>query len=202
MVTTAGDVIRAAYRRARGVNSGDPVTPNLEAEALAKLQAIVLSLPGVEKWIEVDTDEDYTAGENERIRVTTLDDVIVTIPDAFPSSHRVILCCNQITLACEGFDDRSPKDGARVAISDQFSDDQAIFYFRADIAQWTRADGLTTASEMPLSADMDRYLIAMLAADLADFPLDPQTAALAIEGRQRSFSRYTQSRGSHRADYF
>jgi hypothetical protein len=190
MVTTVARIIERSTRFLSGVNSADPLTPNLEAEAVAQLQAMILSLPGMTHWINVDTDADYTAGANERIRVTTLDDIIVTVPDAFASSSTVLWCCNQTTLRCEGYSDRAPKDGERVAISDQFSDDQAMFYFRADIAQWTRADGLARDSEIPLNADFDEALAAMLAMRLAPASVTSVAAMIAAEGRSRMRARF------------
>lgn len=200
MVTTVGDIVLQAHRRAGLIQGDDALLPSEQNNAIVTLQTIILSLPGMANWIDVDTDADYTAGENERIRVTTSDPVTITVSDSVASSSRIILCCNQITLACEGYDDRAPRDGARVGISDSYSDAHATYYYRADIAQWTPATGLTVSSEIPLSADMDRYLVSMLALELG--ATDPLTVALAQEGRQRMWTRYNQDLGKAVVSYF
>jgi hypothetical protein len=199
MVTTCRDIVTRAYRMAgglrdqrRGLDATDAST------ALADLQMIVLSLPGMMHWTDVDTAVDYTAGENERVRVTSANPTVVTIPGSVSSARKVLYCCNQISLACDGYDDRAPKDGARVAVSDELSDTQAIYFYRSDIAQWTRADALTLVSECPLNADMDLYLAARLAGLLcaADAqPVPPLTAALITESTQKMRARYGKRQG-------
>jgi len=199
MVTTCRDIITRAYRMAgglrdqrRGLDATDAST------ALADLQMLVLSLPGMTHWAEVETAVDYTAGENERVRLTANTPVTITLPDTFTSSRTILFCCNQFEIACDGYPDRAPKDGARVHVSDVYSDASATYFYRLDIAQWTRADALTLASEIPLSADMDIYLSARLAGLLctADAqPIPPLTAGLITESTQKMRARYGKRQG-------
>lgn len=191
MVTLVSTVVRDAFREAGLIGVGEYPTPNEEADAIRNLQSMILSLPGMVSWTEVEIEAAYTAGENERIRVITTDAVTITVPEAVASSRRILWCCNQITLACEGYDDRAPMDGARVAIADAYSDASAVYYYRADIAQWTPATDLTRDSEMPLNADMDRHLTAMLAATLSP-DVAPSTSALVTEGNLRMQRRFDQ----------
>ncbi len=200
MVTTVADTVRDAYRLGGLLGPGEEPTPNEESLAIRHLQTLILALPGMQHWTEVETAEDYTAGENQRVRVTTQDAVTVTVPDAVTSARTVLWCCNQTELVCEGYDDRAPQDGARVSIADVYSDDHATFYYRADIAQWTLATSLARASEIPLSADMDRYLAAILAVQMGSTV--PTAVSLNTEGRQRMWTRYTQKRAHARVDYF
>lgn len=189
MVTTCGDIIKEAYRLAAKLGGDDELLPSEYNTALIKLQNVILSAPGMGHWIEVEADGDYTAGENERVRVITDDAVTITVPTSVVSSQRLLWCCNQVTLVCEGYADRAPKDGAKVHVSDAFGDDAATYFYRADIAQWTAARDLTRDSEVPFSADMDRYLAAMLADDLTP-DLHPKHAMTAEEGRRRFRARY------------
>jgi len=199
MVTKCRDIITRAYRMAgglrdlrRGLDATDAST------ALTDLQMLVLSLPGMTHWTEVETAVNYTAGENERVRVTSNSATVITIPGAVSSARTQLYCCNQIVLVCDGYPDRAPQDGARVCVSDEFSDAVAIYYYRADIAQWTPAIGLTLDSEVPLNADMDIYLAARLAGLLctADAqPVPPITAALITESTQKMRARYGKRQG-------
>lgn len=188
-VTTVRDIITDAGERAGLIaDGGFSLRPSEANRALRVLQRLVLNLPGANWWIEVDTDEDYTAGENERIRVTVDSPVSVTVPDTFASSNRVLWCCNQITLACSDYENRAPKDGARVHLSDLYSDGKATFFYRGDIAQWTRADELTLDSECPLSAEFDEGLAAMLAVRLG--VVNPVTLAMAQAAEAKMRARF------------
>jgi len=198
-VTTCRDIITRAYRMAgglrdqrRGLDATDAST------ALADLQMIVLSLPGMTHWKDVDTAADYTAGENERVRVTSGNETVITIPGSVSSARSLLYCCNQVSLVCEGYADRAPTDGARVCVTDEISDTAATYFYRSDIAQWSRADALTLDTECPLSADMDMYLAARLAGLLctADAqPVPPITAALIAESTPKMRARYGKRQG-------
>lgn len=192
MTTTVRDIIADAWERA-GVNTdgGYSLSPRELTQALRIFQKMVLNLPGMSWWVEVDAAADYTAGENERVRVTTASAVTITVPTSVASSQRLISCCNQVTLVCTGYDDRAPKDGARIHVSDVFSDSKSTYYYRSDLAQWTAALGLTLDSEVPLSEEFDEGLAAMLALRLSAFgsvPLSDVTIQLAqrTEGKMRS----------------
>lgn len=190
MVTTCADTIREAYRLAFKLDGDDELLPSQYASALTKLQNLVLSMPGMNQWTEVETSENYTAGEDERIRVITESAVTITVPEQVSSARRVLWCCNQITLTCEGYDDKAPRDGSKVHVADAYSDAAGTYYYRSDIAQWTPARDLTKDSEVPFSASFDRYLAAMLADELTP-DLHPKYALLAQEGRTVARLRYS-----------
>ena len=191
-MTTIRDIIGDAVERS-GVytDGGRSIGPRDLDQALRVAQQMILNLPGMRWWNEVETATSYTAGENERIRVTTQDAVTITVPTVMASSKTMLWCCNQIELVCTGYDDRAPKDGARVHVSDVYSSDNTTYFYRADIAQWSQATALTLDSDSPLSADYDEGLGAMLALRLSAYgnvPLNEMTAAAAsrCEARMRA----------------
>jgi hypothetical protein len=190
MVTTCGDIIREAYRIGGKLGGDDDLLPSEYNNALTRLQAVILAMPGMTNWTDVEVTADYEAGEDERVRVATTDAVTVTVPESVASSQRVLWCCNQVTLVCTGYDDRAPRDGSKVHIADAYSDACGTYFYRSDIAQWTSARDLTKDSEVPFSADFDRYLEAILADELF-LDLHPKYAALAQEGRMTARSRYS-----------
>lgn len=194
MTTTIRDIIADAMERT-GLNTdgGRSIGPRDLDQALRITQQMILNLPGMRWWKDVETSASYTAGENERIRVTTASAVTITVPTAVASSRSLLWCCNQIELVCTGYDDRAPSDGARVHVSDVFSSDNTTYFYRADIAQWTPATALTLESDSPLSAEYDEGLGAMLALRLSAFknvPLDDVTAATASRCEARMRSRF------------
>jgi hypothetical protein len=189
MTTTIRDIIADAMERT-GLNTdgGRSIGPRDMDQALRVAQQMILNLPGMRWWNDVETAADYTAGENERIRVTTASSVSITVPTAVASSRSLLWCCNQVELVCTGYDDRAPKDGARVHVSDVFSSDNTTYFYRADIAQWTQANALTLDSDSPLSAEFNEGLSAMLAVRLSAFknvPLDDVTLQTAARAESR-----------------
>lgn len=187
------ELITDALEQIGAVDAAGTPSAQQASQGLRVLQNLVLNLPGQRWWNEVETAADYTAGENERVRVTTDGAVTITVPTAVSSAERVLYCCNQIELKCSGYDDRAPKDGARVHVSDVFSDDWALYMYRADIAQWTAAHDLTLDSELPLSGEWHEGLGAMLGARLARYyglPVDQITIALATSTESRMRARF------------
>lgn len=188
-VTTVQDIIRDAGERAGLiVDDGFSMRPSEANRALRVFQRMVLNLPGANWWTPVDVTANYTANPGERVRVNTQDAVSISVPVTTASSETVLWCCNQITLTCTGYDDRAVRDGERVHVADVYSDAKATHFYRGDIAQWTRADELTLASECPLSAEFDEGLAAMLAVRLGT--VTPVTVALAEATERKMRARF------------
>lgn len=193
-MTTIRDIVTRAYRRAALRDASTNLDPIDAVVAIEELREIVLALPGMTHWKDVEATEDYTAGENERIRVNSDEEVTVTVPSAVSSARSILLCCNDFTLVCEGYDDRAPKDGARVQITDTGGTVSATYYYRADAGQWMRADALTMSSAVPLNADMHSGLTAILGERLGSMepgvPTSPSLVAEAAAARVRMRARY------------
>lgn len=160
-------IINRALRMLGVVDAGSAPTATQGEQALEALQSLVLALPNTNRWTDVDVTEDYTAGENERIRATTTDALTITIPVSVASGDRLLDRCGNVTLVCSAAD-RAPRELARVQITDALSDTTYTYYYRSDLAQWTRVDALTLTGESALSAIFDMGLSAMLAVVLAD----------------------------------
>jgi len=193
VTTTCRDIITDALERLGVQDLNRAAKASQAAQALRVLQGILLDLPGSRWWIDVEITANYTAGENERIRVNTDSAVTISVPESVSSAVRQLWNCNQIELICTGYSDRAPKNGARVHISDVYSDSQATFYYRSDIAQWTRVDGLTLDSEMPLGDDCLTDISAMLATHLAPYygtQISPITAGLALRAETKFRARF------------
>lgn len=193
MVTTVRQILIDAVEQIGAKDAGENLEAGYGAQGLRIYQNMVLNLPGMRWWNEVEASANYTAGENERVRVIVDTAVSITVPVAVSSAQKVLFCCNQIELKCSGYDDRAPKDGARVHVSDAFSDSAFTYFYRGDIAQWTQANALTLDSEVPLSSEWDEGSAAMLAARWARYfgvPLDPVTGALAISTESRMRARF------------
>lgn len=188
-ITTVRDIIHDAGEKAGLiVDNGFSLRPSEANRALRVFQRMVLNLPGCNWWKEVDVTADYEAGPGERVRINTQDAVNVTVPVTAASSQTLLWCCNETTLTCAGYDDRSIKDGERVHIADVYSDSKATFFYRADNAQWTRADELTLDSESPLSAEFDEGLAAMLAVRLGT--VTPVTVNMAEAAARKMRARF------------
>lgn len=193
MATTVRQIITDALEQIGAVDGAATPTAQQANQALRVFQNMILNLPGSHWWNEVETSASYTAGENERVRVITESAVTITVSVAVSSARSVLYCCNQIALTCEGYADRAPKDLSRVHVSDAFSDSAATYYYRADLAQWTRADSLTLNSECPLGSEWDEGLGAMLGARLCRYngiPLDQGVVAIAAQTESRMRSRF------------
>lgn len=188
-------LITRSLRMLRVTGGVREVPANMTAPALEILQSLILSLPGSTHWTEVEAAAAYTAGENERIRVTVAGSVTITVPSAVSSAHGVLYCCDQVELVCSGGSDRAPRDGARVQICtiSGGATTEATYRYCADRGEWLRADSLVLTSTVPVNADLEDGLAALLAVRLADEfgrDLRPVTAAMAADTRMRMRGRY------------
>jgi hypothetical protein len=195
-MATCLDIITRAYRLGGNLRDADQALEAVDASVgLTELQSLILALPGMGHWKPVETAVAYTAGENERVRVTAAGATTITIPGTVSSDVEVLFCCNEVEVICEGYDDRAPKDGARVQVSvvSGGATGEATWFYCADLGEWKRADGLTLASVVPLNADMHLHLSAMLGLILAaseGLNAPPVTQALASDGMTKMRARY------------
>lgn len=160
------------------------------ARGLRVLQSMVLALPGMTQWTPVEISTDYTAGENERIRSVAATSVTISVPSQVTSASSLLWCCNTVSLICDGYDDRAPRDGARIQVA---AEETVTYFYRADYGGWLRADALTLSSEIPINADFHEFLTAMLAVRLAPFEgvaVPDVAVALIREGQSRMRARY------------
>lgn len=158
--------------------------------ALEAFQSLIADLPGTlgVKWVDVVVEDNYTAGEDERVtmRVTgltvTLPSLVYLTGEGVPTGTAY----SQTTM-------RPPKDGARVQIIDQDAGTSTLHFWRTDLGAWVAASGLDATDESPLPAEMDRFLPAMLAVELQPeygIDLGPVALGLADQGWRRLRARY------------
>lgn len=188
---TCLDLITRAYRLGGALRDIDEaLSPADAAAGLAELESLVATLPGSRHWTDVDIDDDYTAGENERISNTSASSATITLPVTVASTSTVLYCCDQVQVVCQGYDDRIVRDGARVQVAGSAPQ---TFRYRADLGDWVAADSLTLTGQVPLNADMHTYLAAMLGVVLATLEGQqppPATVGLASAGAAAMRARY------------
>lgn len=193
---TARDLIKRALRMLGVIDAGREPEAAEAADALTVLQSLLLGLPGSAHWTDVETDENYTAGENERIRVTTASAVTITLPTTIESDSTRALCCNQNVTICGGYSERAPKDGARVQITtiSGGATSEVTHRYRADLGEWKQVSGLGLTDEVPINADLQDDLAAVLALRIApEYPASEPSAlvvAMAASGETRMRGRF------------
>lgn len=166
--------------------------PSDEAtEALEAFQSLINGLPGTlgMAWTDVVTSTDYTAGEDERITIssgspTITRPTLVYIEDG--SGVATGATYDETTM-------RPPRDGARIQVVTQSSGASVLYFWRADRAGWMSCASLAASDECPLGGGMDRFLPAMLAVELqAEYgqELSPLVLDLNAKGWNKLRARY------------
>jgi hypothetical protein len=104
---------------------------------------------------DVLIEDDYEAGENERIVNSSADDVTITLP---------------LNITECGVD-RTPEDRAFVIIAGA---DPLYYIYDADVADWVEIGGLTLDSNAPLSGRFETGLASLLAVHiLSEYGMEP-----------------------------
>lgn len=175
-MTTASEIITAAYRESNLVAiSGSPTTAET-TEALARLNSLIPGVLGSEVGEELS---DLTIGGEF--------DQSAFVSDHIPANVRLQL---NLTAARTLYLDQRPYDGQRVAVTDAgYTLDtynltlnghgrrieatatvvlsteglSRQWMYRADTGNWVRLTGLLAADEMPFPVEFDDYFIIELA---------------------------------------
>ena len=182
-------IIKRAYRMIGVLGSGREPSNGQATDALEALQSMVLSIPAFGdggSWVDQDVTEDVTADENDRIRVNSTTAVTVTLPVSTTFRERLIDRCGCITIWATCTNERAPKDGAKVWITDVYgSIEPRLYLYRADTAEWVLASALTLDGPSAFNASLDQGLAAMLAVIMAAEtaqPVPPQVQLMAQRG--------------------
>lgn len=209
-MTILSDIIQQAYRDANLVPIGTDTTTTAEkAEALKRLQVIILSVLGQEMGEGLQS---FPIGDNN---VTT--SWVPTVPSYIPLNTRLV--CN-LTAAQTVYLHPDPQDGSRVALVDASGNfatynltldgngrtidgsatdvrdtdsETAQWFYRADLGDWTPVEPLVAADEMPFPVEFDDLFIIMLA-----MRLNPRNAQVVS---QESATMMERSRAQFRARY-
>jgi len=136
-MSTIRDLVTLALQKHRVIALGESPTA---AEADAGLQAFQHVVDQVcQGWIDVDVSAAYTAGEDERIRITSGSPTITyptTVVDA--------------VTGCQ----RAPRSGAKVAVISS-AGVRTMHLYQADKGQWVEVSGLTLNSDCPFDAGLE-----------------------------------------------
>lgn len=220
-MTQVIDIITAGLRESNVVAPDQNLTPTETAEALARLQALVLSSVGsevgyiMEDW-NVASATSYTRPNG--VPIPTAQTAGFTIK---PNSRLIFNLSAVMTITL----DPQPQDGQRFSVVDAANtfdtynltinpngrkiegtvgnitlsteNTSKQWLYRSDIANWVVLDPLTEATEMPFPSDFDDYFIIALAMRLNPRygrTIDDQSKARFDQQQLQFVNRYTQSR--------
>lgn len=167
MAALCRDIIRRAERWLLAQGAGDDTQAAEIIEGMEVLQDLILEFPGLNvggPWTDVDVTDDYTVGEDERVRVQDGYTVTITYPNTVPDRVSAYALTAAEVLAWTGTT-RAPRDGSRAMIVAEGVTELRIYC--ADVGEWRSCYNLTKDSDVPFSASCHNGLAAMLAERLA-----------------------------------
>lgn len=157
-MTTLRDTLTRAIRMSRARALGDtPAAEELDA-ALEEAQGMFLTLP-VRTLTDVLIDDDYEAGENERITYTS-GSPTVTYPT---------------TITDDDGSERTPQNGAIVEVAGSSGSTRKIYI--AELKTWMPLTGLTHNSDQPFGPTHDLDVAAMICARICGSVLQREAPA-------------------------
>lgn len=175
-MTTLRDVATESLRALKALAPGDGMTVDEIDSTLDAIQSIILELHEARGPMrDVDVTADYTAGENERVRIQNGYTVTVSLPNAIsmingrPCTDYGFFDGPSVPTGTSGIADgvvwRQPRDGTRVEI---VGTSQALYFYRADQNLWVQADQRGIDDLMPLNSRYKGHLGALVAGRLVD----------------------------------
>lgn len=166
---TLEQIIKRALRSLGAIRAGGTPTTQQYNDALESLQLMLINMPST-AWIDVDTASDYTAAENERVRITSGAPTIsrpTTVEDPYAENG-----------------ERAPYEGSRIQIVSA-AGVATTWRYSAVKGQWVSLDNLTTASANPLGR-WDDGLAAALAVEIApEYDVQPSPLVMLKAARFR-----------------
>lgn len=160
-MTTCRDVIIQAVEAFEGLAPGDDLAVDELNRAVSILgQQLRRIHEGRGPLTNVDVTEDYTPGENERVRVQSGYSVSVTLPNS------ITVATGEGTSASADDDEatyRAPRDGARIEI---VGTSRGLYFYRSDTNAWVSVESLTADSDFPLNGNYAADFAAWLAVRL------------------------------------
>lgn len=162
-MSTNREVIIDALRLFQGLAPGDDLNVDEIDAGLTAITNVIRDIHASRGPLKnVDVTADYTAGENERVRVQTGYTVSVTCPNS------IIVATGEGTSASADEDEatyRAPYDGTRIEI---VGTSQDLRFYRADTNEWVSCGSLSIDGSMPLSAEYRPHIATMVAMALID----------------------------------
>jgi hypothetical protein len=176
---TVQELIRRAYRLAGYLKMDDQPTVSEMTNGIEALQGVLHEvLVQYARLTDVIIEDDYEAGENERVFNYGTPSYTVTPPTT-------------IEDAVTG-EDRPPRNGAMIEVSDPTPQQ---YVWVSHFGAWKQLHDLSISDSNPLGPAHDQDLAALLAVRLsAELPakLPAQTLALAAAGRTSIRQRFRQ----------
>jgi hypothetical protein len=167
--TTNADIVRRALRLLGVIPAGAEPAGTDQADTMERLQSVIMDLPGLVlngRWHEKAISAAYTAGEGQRIAVTSPG--VVTLPSAITP-----------TGGCT----RPPLDLARVWVQG-VAENGGLWVYVASLGEWRQLDALEIGGEFPFGPEDVDGLSAQLAVAMMDeygtqYPAGPRTISKA-----------------------
>jgi hypothetical protein len=177
-MSTMRTILTRAIRMTRARPLGDiPAAEEMEA-ALEDAQDMLMGLP-IRRLTDVLIDDDYEAGENQRITYLTGSPVI-TYPD---------------TVEVSSTTERTPQNGALVEVAAAAGSTRKIYI--AELKTWMTVTALTLESEQPFGPTHDLDVAAMIAARISGPVLQHEVpgdvVAIAGMGRTKITNAFRQT---------
>lgn len=178
-MTTVRAAGEEALRTFKALAPGDSMTVDECTAVVEAVQNLILDLHEARGPMrDVDIIDDYTPGENERVRVQSGYTVTVTLPNSVPivgtSAYdygftSTVLSTGGSSDSADGVTWRQPRDGARIEIVGLAGGNvPGVYFFRADTDDWVLATGLSIDSTLPLNARYTSAFGALIAQRLIE----------------------------------
>lgn len=163
-MSTIRDLVTLALQKHRVISLGENPAA---AEAAAGLQAFQHVVDqSCQGWADVDTTADYTAKEDERIRITSGTPTIT-----YPTT-----VADPITG-----EERAPRSGAKVMVISA-AGAKTLKLYMADKGQWVTASGLTLNDDCPFDSALEDLVTEAMGVRLAKqfADIDPREGLRAL----------------------
>lgn len=217
-MSTVSDIITQAYRESNLIAANASPTPTETTEALARLQALVLSVLGnevgyiMEDWNVTDTAitrpngiplpslVGFTVRPNARLICNLAAPLTVLLDPQPQDGQRFSVVDASLNFATHSLtiDPNGRKlDGAVAALALNTVGEATQWFYRSDTADWVVISPLASDDNMPFPADFDDFFIIMLASRLNPRhgrSLGEESAMRLSQQRDQFISRYTQTR--------
>ena len=176
-MTTCREVLVDAFS-ALGVATfgSEPTADEIDGGLTAMCQLILDLHSARGPMFEIDVSTDWTATENQRVRVEAGAQVVISLPNSilvnqcssvdfgFATGVSAFHSSGQATPA-DGLFTRPPRDGSRIEI---VGASQGLYFYRADINAWIAANPISVDGPSPLNSRYDSALAALIAERLCD----------------------------------
>lgn len=216
-MATVRDLIKEAVLAFGGIAPGDDLTvEELNVGLTAVQREIRRYHEALGPLTDVDVIADYTAGEDERVRVQNGYTVSVSLPNSIETGGRGTLYDYGFaattdsplgsTGRADGISYRAPRDGARVEI---VGTTHGLYFYRSDTNAWIECSAVTIDQAMPFNENYLTDFAALIAVRMckswpSKVQITPSPQMLREEGQAklRLYYRHGVVRDRNVGEYF